>query len=271
MESPLAIVCGVGRIGGRFQPAFRRDDIRAAIAIDIPRPDAMPVALLRNHVLHPLVVLQFEPCQRNIDAIEFGQDLESLAIIIQIHQESKFRGAAVVNFRSLPFLHRRRRHIFARILQPHDIPRKIPELNQIHVAIPIYVDGQIAEIVYIVVSEIDIPDLVFFPVGRFIPAIAGNDIRAAVFIDVHDRRRFGGPRVNHPDLKRQVRRTAGRSHQRGGKHSKNKRLAHGQVLAFETPSYTRPRRTAKRFGTFLFRAESYTIGVCSRSPWPIIR
>ena len=95
VELPLA---RGAHIGGRFQPAFGREDVVAPVAIDIAHADAVAVALLAHDVLHPLAALQFEPGQRNIGAVELGEQFLRLAIIVQIHQEREFRGTAGIDF-----------------------------------------------------------------------------------------------------------------------------------------------------------------------------
>ena len=40
-------------VGGRFQPALGRDDIVPAIAVQIPRANAVPITFGANDVLSP--------------------------------------------------------------------------------------------------------------------------------------------------------------------------------------------------------------------------
>ena len=138
-------------IGGRFQPAFGREDVVAPVAIDIAHTDAVAVALPADDVLHPLAVLQFEPGQRNIGAVELGEQLLRLAVIIEVHQEGEFRGTAGIDFVDRP-----RAAALPRILQPDDLRREITELHDVHPAVAIHVDGDIGEVVDVVGVEVDL-------------------------------------------------------------------------------------------------------------------
>src|SRR5215467_8850331 len=66
MEDPLA----VARVDGSFKPSLGRDDVHAPVTVDVPRADAMSIAVGADHVPHPVRLLalayEFEPFQRGI-------------------------------------------------------------------------------------------------------------------------------------------------------------------------------------------------------------
>src|SRR5579871_2432422 len=57
MPGPLA----ASRIGRRFKPTFRSDDVVAAVAIDIANADSMTIRLFAHHVLDEFAVLPLVP------------------------------------------------------------------------------------------------------------------------------------------------------------------------------------------------------------------
>ena len=74
VQDPLARRADVRR---RFEPAPRRDDVVAFVAVDVTHADPMAVALTADGVLLPLAVDQLVPGQRRLRrAGELGQDLE---------------------------------------------------------------------------------------------------------------------------------------------------------------------------------------------------
>src|SRR6202011_5246407 len=88
MERPLARA----RIGGRFEPSCRNDDIVSTILIHVADADAMPKRVVRYDVRHEAAVANLIPRERRLGIVEFRQHLAGLAVVIEIHQEGELRG-----------------------------------------------------------------------------------------------------------------------------------------------------------------------------------
>ena len=118
MERPFA---SRPRVGGRFQPSLRRQDIVAPVAVEIARANAVAVTLHTHHMPHPLVVLQLVPEDRRAGgARELRKNLERLAVVVQVYEKRELGRTDRFNLRLGPGLFR-----FSRILQPDDPSREV--------------------------------------------------------------------------------------------------------------------------------------------------
>ncbi len=74
-------------ISWRFQPAFWREDIVAAVSVDVAHADAVAVAVVADDVLHHAAVSIFlVPGQRAIVS-KLRQNLFCFAVVVEVHQE----------------------------------------------------------------------------------------------------------------------------------------------------------------------------------------
>src|SRR4030095_12832113 len=90
------------RLGRRFEPSLRCEDVVAAVAVYVTSADAVSVAVLAHDVLDPRAALQIEPDERGRRAIELGQQLARLAVVVEIDQLREFGGEAFVDFAGRP-------------------------------------------------------------------------------------------------------------------------------------------------------------------------
>ena len=226
MELPLA---GGAHIFGRFEPALGREDVVAPVAIDIAHADAVAVALVADDVFHPLAILQFEPCERNIGAVELGEQFLLLAVVVEVHQEGEFGGAAGIDFVDCP-----RAAALPGILQPDDFGGEVAELDDVNPAVAIHVEGDVGEVVDVVGVEVDRAEGMLDPVGRFVPVLAGDDVGTAVVVEVGDRHGFVEAGVDHADPEGDVRRTARSDEQDGGSNGQQRHEKAGRQSEHKT-------------------------------------
>src|ERR1019366_10153010 len=106
------------------------------------------------------------------------------------------------------FVDRPRAAALSRILQPDDLRGEVTELDDVHPAVAIHIDGEVGEVVDVVGVEIDLAEGMLGPGGGFVPALAGGDVGKPVVVEVGDRHGFVGARVDHADPEGDVRRTA---------------------------------------------------------------
>src|ERR1700722_11184881 len=197
MKLPVA---GRMNISRRLQPALRRKDVHPSISVDVTRADAMSEAPLRDDMFHELPVDQLKPRRRYIRPIELRQQLKRLAIVAQIHEECEFGGAAVVDLRDFPGT-----AALARILEPDDVVREVAELHHVDPAISIHVDCDVSEVVDIAMGVVNFPQWVLLPGGRFVPAVARDDVGFAVAIQIGYSNRLAVAGIDHLYAKRNVR------------------------------------------------------------------
>ena len=62
------------RVGRRFEPAFGREDIVAAVAVHIADADAVAVAGGADDVFYEGSVLRFVPGERSVGFVVFGKN-----------------------------------------------------------------------------------------------------------------------------------------------------------------------------------------------------
>src|ERR1019366_8907742 len=99
----------------------------------------------------------------------------------------------------------------------------------------IQVDGDIGEVVDVVGVEADLAEGMLDTVGRFIPALAGDDVGKPVVVEVGHHHGFIGARVDHADLEGDVRRTARRDEQDGGSNGQQRDQKAGRQSKHKVP------------------------------------
>src|SRR3954447_25077626 len=77
------------RVRRRFEPAAGRQDIVAAILVDVARADTVPEGMVRHLMCDELSVARLVPRQWRVGIAEFGEHLAGLAIVIEIHDEGE--------------------------------------------------------------------------------------------------------------------------------------------------------------------------------------
>src|SRR5262249_16047920 len=75
----------------------------------------------------------------------------------------------------------------ARILRPPQALRKPGAAYDVDMAIAIYVERQVTEVVDVVAGVVDGAELVLGPAGRLVPVLARDDVELPVPVDVGDR------------------------------------------------------------------------------------
>src|SRR3954465_2551139 len=105
MLVPVGVVPRPGpgtHVGRRYEPAARRQDIVAAVAIDIAGADAVAVTVIADLVLRPLAAVEAVPVQRRRRAIELRQQLARLPVVVEIRHDRELGRKALVDFVDRP-------------------------------------------------------------------------------------------------------------------------------------------------------------------------
>ena len=180
------------RIGWGFQPALRRQDVSALVAVDVAGADAVAVTPGADDALRPHPVLQVVPGQRRVgSAGELRQEVVGLAVVVEIDEEGELCGTDGVDE-----VFRPRAIARARILHPHDAPREVADLDDVRETVLIDVERQVAEGIDVAVLHRDRPNRPLRPTRRLVPALGRHDVEFAVLVDVGDRRRFRRPAID---------------------------------------------------------------------------
>src|SRR5262249_35121316 len=122
---------------------------------------------------------QLVPGERSIRLAVLREQLASLAVIVEIHEKDEFAGSAAIDLMFFP-------HAIAApgILHPDQALGEVRATDDIDVAIPIDIDGQIAEVIDIIVRKTERAEFVFDPARSLEPIFAGYQIELAVIVDV---------------------------------------------------------------------------------------
>jgi hypothetical protein len=152
----------------------------------------------------PLPVRELVPRQRRLRrAGELRQDLERLAVVVQVDQKREFRRANRVDLRFRP-----RAAAFAWIPEPDDPPCEVRDLHDVGIAVAVDVHRQIAEVVDVAAVERNVADLVPGPGRRLVPVFGREDVEAPVAVEVGDRNALAETRIDHLDAERDIGGTA---------------------------------------------------------------
>jgi hypothetical protein len=193
------------RICRRFEPAARCQDVCPPVIINISRPDAVAVAPIADDVSGECALPHLVPRLRC--AILLRDDLVRLAVVVDVRQDRELDVEARMDLRFLPG---RRRRCAPGILPPGNALREPRHGDDIGIAVAIHVDGQIAEVVDVLLGEIQIAEPVLRPRWRFVPVLARDDIRSPVVVDVGDRGRLARAEIDRVRLERNVGRAGSR-------------------------------------------------------------
>ena len=191
-KDPLA----VAGVGGSFKPSLGRDDVRAPVAVDVSRADAVPVAPGADHVPDPVRVLalayDFVPGQREFAVAELRQELLRLAGVQDIHQKREFHRRARLDDVLHPGLVR-----FAGVFPPGQGRAPVGTGHHIGIAVAIHVNRQVAQVFQVTAGEGQVAKMVLDPTRPIlarrrllVPVLAGNDVEPPVEIHIGHLCRF---------------------------------------------------------------------------------
>jgi hypothetical protein len=202
-ELKIGMPCpsAAAQINGRLEPAFRRNDIGAAIAINVPGADAMPITVRADNVLGPRPSPELIPGQRSLRIAELGQQLSLLSVVVNVDQKCEFHGRDLFNDMTAP-----RAVAASGILPPLQAAAEPGAAYDIHVAVLIDIDRQIAEVIDIVLDELNLAKLMTRPFRAFVPILARNDVERSVGVDVGECARLARAVVYQRLLKANLRR-----------------------------------------------------------------
>jgi hypothetical protein len=209
MELPIA---GSVDVGGSLKPALRGEDVVAAIAVHVADTDAVAVALVADDVLDEFAVDQLEPGGGHVGAIELGEEFLCFAVVVEIDEEGEFGGATVIDL-----VHRPRAAGFAGVFEPDDVVGEVGELDDVGPAVAVDIHWQVAEVVDVAAEVVDLAERMPGPVGRLVPAFAGDDVELAVVVEVCHGAGFAISGIDHGDVEGDVRGPAGSEDSGGGK------------------------------------------------------
>ena len=198
MERPIARP----RIGGRFEPTTRRQDVVALVAIHIARTNPMSVATVADDVRHPRLVLDFVP--RLARAVLLRQHFLGLTVVVDVGEHREFNVEAFVDGLDLPHLVFPCHRSLAWIAPPRYALGEPRDRDDVRKVVGVDVDDQIAEVVDVLIAESELPKAVLRPFGCLIPVLARNDVEPPVAVDVGDRSRLARAIVDSMNTERNI-------------------------------------------------------------------
>ena len=103
----------------------------------------------------------------------------------------------------------------ARILPPRDLLGEPGDAHEIGIAVAVHVHGQVAEVVVVVVREVQVAELVFRPRRRLVPVLARDDVELPVLVDVGHGCGLARAVIDQERTEGDVRGTGGRRSEQG--------------------------------------------------------
>ena len=146
------------RIGRRFKPALRRNNIGPPVAVDITRADSVTIRLRAHHMLHELAVLHLVPGGGRCIAQIVRQQFLGFPVIIKINQKCELDELALIDGVFPPSA-----AFFAGILHPNNPVLKTKATDDVRVAILVDIQRKVAEVGDVAVLEFQIPEAVRRP------------------------------------------------------------------------------------------------------------
>ena len=189
MKGPLPAI----RVFGGLEPTAVQHDVRAAVARDVAKPEAVALGTSRNGVSLEgaraaalAVADQLEDAHRLAGAV---WDHLDVPVAVDIVEARALDVADLGDVMDLPFRGRA-----ARILAPAQRLSPPPAGHDVEVPVAVDIDGVIREIVVVIARRLDVADLVsLLEIGSFEPVFAGNDVQHTVVVHVED----GGRLIGH--------------------------------------------------------------------------
>jgi len=117
------------------------------------------VALIADLVRDPRTVLHLVPSLRR--AVLLRDDLVGLAIVVHVGEHGELDVEAGVDVRFLPGRCGRTAGVFP----PRDLLREPRDADKVGIPIAVHIDGEVAEVVVVVVREVQLAEPVFRPAG----------------------------------------------------------------------------------------------------------
>ncbi len=196
MERPVA----GSRIGGCLEPAARREDVVALVAVDVAGADAVPVGRGADDVRDPGLVLDLVP--RLPGTVLLGDDLVGLAVVVHVGEGRELDVESFVNRRQLPIAAG-----LSRIPPPRHALREPRDRRDVGIVVAVDIDYEVAEVVDVLIAESQLAEAVRYPFlgdvecGGLVPVLAGDDVEPAVAVDVGYCRGLAGAAVDcvHPE------------------------------------------------------------------------
>ena len=170
----------------------------------------MAKALLRHLTANPFATLVLIPAHRRVQPAKLRQNLQRLAVVVQIHQKAELDIVALLNHLRLPHAAR-----FARILPKRQRLAEPGAGDDIGLPIAVEVRRQVRKIVDVVIRVFDFAKAVLLESRPRVPVFARHNIELAVPIQVRNRGRFIAAQVDRAFLKRQVHRPGGGQSRQG--------------------------------------------------------
>ena len=150
--------------------------------------------------------------------------LPRLAITIQVDEQGEFDGKALVNESFLPLP-----DCPPWIPPPRNLPLAPSDADHVHVAVHVDIEQQVAEVVDVVVPEMDGTEFLALEVRPAIPILPRDDIEESVAVEVGDGAGLVAPEIDDALAERNLLgwpyREA-RSGQEGSKESRRHQVPH---------------------------------------------
>ncbi len=165
-------------IGG-LKPAFGGEDVGFAVFVYVAGADAVSEALVADGVLFPSALDEFVPGGDGLAAAELGEDFEGFAVVVEVDEEGELDVFAFFDHVLFPGA-----GFPGGVFPPGELAAEPIAADDIDVAVGVDVDGEVTEVVDVVIVEIEFAEAGFFPGWRGVPVFAGDDIEFAVAVDV---------------------------------------------------------------------------------------
>ena len=130
-------------------------------------------------MLDERAVLCLVPGERGLHIAVLRQHLSRFAVVIQIHQEGELDGEAAIDLVLLPLA-----TTFSRILHPPQTLGKPGAAHDVHVAVAVDIERQVAEVVDVAVVVCKGAEFVLHPVRGLVPILTGYDVELAIAVDI---------------------------------------------------------------------------------------
>ena len=166
------------RVGWRFEPTARSDDIAASVAVDVTESNAVTRDDLRQRMGDPFTVANLPPRRR---PNRIGQDIQR-PVPVDVKKASRFHTVGLAHDVLGP-----EPRALARVFPPGELAAAEVDADDVQGTIAVDVVGQAPEAVEPPVDGFDRTHEAATPVGGFVPPSAADDVESPVEIDVEDR------------------------------------------------------------------------------------
>ncbi len=180
-----AQVAVLARIGWGLEPAFGREQVDAAVAVDVARADAVSGRRGAEVVLLELVAFAVALLDDLVpdDHVDRVRQQVGHAVSREVDHPGRFDVARLIDLVIGPG-----RAGLSRVLDPAHALAEVGARHGVGMAVAVDVERQGREIVVVRAHPRHVADVKGLPVGSLVPGVAREDVELAVVVDVEDAR-----------------------------------------------------------------------------------